>query len=98
MDSHDKSPMRRRSDRFAAAAAKWIGVIAAAASVAALLTYVYAAGREAAATQDRLDRNCRILAAIQGDVRFLILQRTENKAAAAAFRAIFRNAPTQSCG
>lgn len=63
----------------------------------ALLGYIYTTGKNDNSIDNKLDRNCRILAVIQADSRFLIIEHTDNKEQADAFREIFRKAASDSC-
>jgi hypothetical protein len=82
--------------------ARVIAAVTILAALLAILGQTYTNGREAGQTQDRLDRNCRILISIEADQRFLITQHaaegTNGTIEAQAFREIFKNAHTQGCG
>lgn len=64
----------------------------------AILGYFYSTGREVSDINARLDRNCRILASIQADVRFIIVEHTSNNREAQSFREIFNRSAIASCG
>lgn len=67
-------------------------------AVAALLGYIYTSGMNDTNVDNKLDRNCRIMAAVQANTRFLIIQHTTNKFEADAFREIFQKAFENACG
>jgi hypothetical protein len=63
-----------------------------------LLGYVYAQGRAIEGLNGRLDRNCRILAVVQANTRYIIIEHTATEAQADVFREIFNKALVDSCG
>lgn len=64
--------------------------------VLALIGAAYNVSVKVNSIDGKLDRNCRVLAAIQADARFLILEHSGS--ARGEFRQIFRNAAIESCG
>ena len=67
-------------------------------AVLALLGYVYTVGSAVSDVQSRLDRNCRILAVIQANTRFIIIEHTTSQESSKAFQEIFQRALVDSCG
>lgn len=66
-------------------------------AVLALLGGVYSIGTKASTIDAKLDRNCRSLASIQADTRYLIIQQSRAPSSQ-DFRQIFRHSAIEACG
>lgn len=72
----------------------WLPAISA---VAIMIGWAYTTGQAISDVQGRLDRNCRILATIQADVRFIIVEHTAKRSDAESFREIFKDSAIAAC-
>lgn len=67
-------------------------------SVLALLGGVYSIASGITELSNKVDRNCRVLAIIQGNTRFLILEHTKDQRDAKNLQEIFKAAAIEACG
>lgn len=73
-------------------------IVGVASLVVIVIGGVYRLANEVSTVNAELDRNCRILVTINADVRFQIIEAQQDKATAATYARLFKEAGTEVCG
>lgn len=74
------------------------GALGAIIAALAIFGYVYTLGSALTNLDNKIDRNCRFLAIVEADSRYLIVQHIASDKEAKTFREIFTNAIRDTCG